>query len=52
MQIEKMKLYEPRIEYIGVGVRHTNSKKSIRKAHRKMFVELLEIMSSLFKGKE
>ena len=49
MQIEKMKLYEPRIEYIGAGVRHTNSKKSIRKAHRKMFIEILKIMSSLFK---
>ena len=52
MQLDKIKFYEPRIEYIGAGVRHTNSKKSIRKAHRKMFVELLEIMSLLFKGEE
>lgn len=48
MQIEKTILYLfYDFDYVGKGVRHTNSKKSIRKAHRKMFVELLRIMSSL-----
>jgi hypothetical protein len=53
MQLEKMKLYAfYDFDYVGKGVRHTNSKKSIRKAHRKMLVELLRIISSLFKGEE
>ena len=51
MQIEKMKFYAfYDFDYVGKGVRHTNNKKSIRKAHRKTFVELLKIMSSLFDG--
>jgi hypothetical protein len=49
MQIEKIKLYAfYDFDYVGKGVKHTNTRKSIRKAHRKMFVELLRIMSSLF----
>lgn len=53
MQLEKINFYYfYDFDYVGKGVRHTNSKKSIRKAHRKMFVELLRIMSSLFEGEE
>lgn len=51
MQKEMMNLYTfYDFNYVGKGVRHTNTRKSIRKAHRKMFVELLRIMSSLFEG--